>query len=239
MKSQRELINLYKYEDELYDSGAKLIAGCDEAGRGPLAGPVVVASVILNQFDRIPGLFDSKQLSEKKREELYKQIIRRAISYKIVFISIKDIDTLNIYQATKKGMLEAINGLDVKPDNVLIDAMPLNELEIPHQSIIHGDALSASIGAASILAKVARDHYMEKMDMKYPLYGFAKNKGYGTKAHIEAIYKYGPSKIHRKTYEPVMGILQKEKQLSLDLFGSDNLDYIESKEISKNNNEEN
>jgi ribonuclease HII len=216
---------MYKYENDLYDSGVKLIAGVDEAGRGPLAGPVVVASVILDEFDRIPGLFDSKQISEKKREELYKEIIKRCKAYKIIYVSVKDIDNLNIYQATKKGMFEAILGLKIQPEHVLIDAMPMDELKIDHTSIIHGDALSASIAAASILAKVSRDHYMEKMDIKYPNYGFKNHKGYGTKSHIEAIYKYGPSKIHRKTYAPVSDIIQKNRQFQLDLFDDDNEDY--------------
>jgi ribonuclease HII len=218
-------IDMYKYENDLYDSGVKLIAGVDEAGRGPLAGPVVVASVILDEFDRIPGLFDSKQISEKKREELYKEIIKRCKAYKIIYVSVKDIDNLNIYQATKKGMFEAILGLKIQPEHVLIDAMPMDELKIDHTSIIHGDALSASIAAASILAKVSRDHYMEKMDIKYPNYGFKNHKGYGTKSHIEAIYKYGPSKIHRKTYAPVSDIIQKNRQFQLDLFDDDNEDY--------------
>ncbi len=218
-------IDMYKYENDLYDSGVKVIAGVDEAGRGPLAGPVVVAAVILDEFDRIPGLFDSKQISEKKREELYKQIIKRCKAYKIVYVSVKDIDEMNIYQATKKGMFEAIMGLKIEPEHVLIDAMPMDELKINHTSVIHGDALSASIAAASILAKVSRDHYMEKMDIKYPNYGFKNHKGYGTKTHIEAIWKYGPSKIHRKTYSPVSDYLAKNRQLSLDLFNDDDEDY--------------
>ncbi len=218
-------IDMYKYENDLYDSGVKVIAGVDEAGRGPLAGPVVVAAVILDEFHRIPGLFDSKQISEKKREELYKQIIKRCKAYKIVYVSVKDIDEMNIYQATKKGMFEAIMGLKIEPEHVLIDAMPMDELKINHTSVIHGDALSASIAAASILAKVSRDHYMEKMDIKYPNYGFKNHKGYGTKTHIEAIWKYGPSKIHRKTYSPVSDYLAKNRQLSLDLFNDDDEDY--------------
>lgn len=218
-------IDMYKYENDLYDSGVKVIAGVDEAGRGPLAGPVVVAAVILDEFDRIPGLFDSKQISEKKREELYKQIIKRCKAYKIVYVSVKDIDEMNIYQATKKGMFEAIMGLKIEPEHVLIDAMPMDELKINHTSVIHGDALSASIAAASILAKVSRDHYMEKMDIKYPNYGFKNHKGYGTKTHIEAIWKYGPSKIHRKTYSPVSDYIAKNRQLSLDLFNDDDEDY--------------
>ncbi len=212
MKNQT--INLYEFEEKLYDEGFHCICGVDEAGRGPLAGPVVVASCILPPFLRIDGINDSKQLSAKKRQELYKLIIKNAVSYNIVFISEEDIDNLNIYQATKKGMLEAIKGLKVKPDYALIDAMPLGELDIPHNSIIHGDARCASVAAASILAKVTRDEYMEKMDIKYPNYGFKKHKGYGTKAHIEALEKYGPCPIHRKTYAPVSKYFS--KQISFD-----------------------
>jgi len=218
MKSQKEEINLYRFEEELYDEGFKNICGVDEAGRGPLAGPVVVAACILPPFLRIPGVNDSKQLSEKKREELYKIIVKNALAYNVVFINEKIIDELNIYEATKKGMLDAINGLKIEPDYVLIDAMPLSELKTNNKSIIHGDALSASIAAASILAKVSRDHYMEKMDIKYPNYGFKHHKGYGTKMHLEALEKYGPCKIHRRSFEPVAKALQKTKQLSLNLF---------------------
>jgi len=215
MKMQNE-INLYEYEEELYDLGYSNICGVDEAGRGPLAGPVVVAACILPPFLRIPGINDSKKLSEKKREELYKVIVKNAISYKVVFVSVKDVDELNIYNATKKGMLEAINGLNVKPDYVLIDAMPLGELELSNKSIIHGDAKSASIAAASILAKVSRDHYMKKMDTKYPNYGFSKHKGYCTKAHMEALEKYGPCAIHRKTFYPVTKYFSKQMSIDFD-----------------------
>ena len=214
MKNQKE-INLYKYEEELYDQGFTNICGVDEAGRGPLAGPVVVAACILPPFLRIPGINDSKKLSEKKREELYKIIVKEALAYKVVFIKNEEVDELNIYNATKKGMLEAIKGLKIEPDYVLIDAMPLGELKQSNKSIIHGDALSASIAAASILAKVSRDQYMEKMDIKYPNYGFSRHKGYGTKAHLEALEKYGPCPIHRKTFYPVTKYYS--KQLSLDL----------------------
>ncbi|MDE6407125.1 MAG: ribonuclease HII [Anaeroplasmataceae bacterium] len=203
-------INLYEFEEKLYDEGYHLICGVDEAGRGPLAGPVVIAACILPPFLRIEGINDSKQISAKKRAELYKIIIKNAIDYKIVFISEKEVDELNIYQATKKGMLEAIKGLTTTPDYALIDAMPLGELKIPHNSIIHGDARCASVAAASILAKVTRDEYMEKMDVKYPNYGFKKHKGYGTKAHIEALEKYGPCEIHRKTYAPVSKYFSKQ-----------------------------
>ena len=215
-------LNLYRYEEELYDEHIELVCGVDEVGRGPLAGPVCVAAVIMPPFLRIKGINDSKKLSEKKREELYKIIVKEAIAYNVVFVSEKEVDELNIYQATKKGMLEAIKGLKVAPQYVLIDAMPLGELETPHNSIIHGDALSASIAAASILAKVTRDHYMEKMDIKYPNYGFKRHKGYCTKAHIDALEKYGPCAIHRKTFAPVSKYFT--KQLSLDLFGDEDKD---------------
>lgn len=218
MKNQIVLDYLYKIEEELYDSGVDVICGVDEAGRGPLAGPVVVAACILPQFLKIPGLNDSKKVSSKKRDELYKIIVKNAIAYKVVFISSKEIDSLNILEATKKGMKEAIYGLSTKPQHVLIDAVKLDDLEISSTSIIHGDALSSSIAAASILAKVSRDRYMEKMDIKYPNYGFKNNKGYGTKAHMEALEIYGPCPIHRKTFYPVSKYFS--KQLSLD-FGDE------------------
>jgi|InofroStandDraft_1065614.scaffolds.fasta_scaffold01802_2 ribonuclease HII len=209
-------INLYEFEEKLYDEGFHLICGVDEAGRGPLAGPLVVAACILPPFLRIEGINDSKQLSAKKRKELYKVIVKNALAYKIVFVTEEDVDSLNIYQATKKGMLMAIAGLKHKPDYALIDAMPLGELEIPHNSIIHGDARCASVAAASILAKVTRDEYMEKMDIKYPNYGFKKHKGYGTKAHMQALEKYGPCKIHRKSFAPVSKFYSKQMSISFD-----------------------
>ncbi len=209
-------INLYEFEEKLYDEGFHLICGVDEAGRGPLAGPLVVAACILPPFLRIEGINDSKQLSAKKRKELYKVIVKNALAYKIVFVTEEDVDSLNIYQATKKGMLMAIAGLKHKPDYALIDAMPLGELEIPHNSIIHGDARCASVAAASILAKVTRDEYMEKMDIKYPYYGFKKHKGYGTKAHMQALEKYGPCKIHRKSFAPVSKFYSKQMSISFD-----------------------
>lgn len=218
-KQSKNQINLYQYEEALEDSGVKYIAGVDEVGRGPLAGPVVVAAVILPINLRIKGINDSKQLSEKKRNELYKIIMKEAISVNICFIDEKTVDEINIYEATKKGMLEAISGLSVKPEHVLIDAMPLHELELPHTSIIHGDAMSASIGAASIVAKVTRDEYMNKMDIKYPYYGFAKHKGYCTKEHLEMLEKYGPCEIHRKSFAPVSK--HYTKQIQMDLFSEE------------------
>ena len=212
-------VNLYQYEEQLEDLGIKYIAGVDEVGRGPLAGPVVVAAVILPLNLRIKGINDSKKLSLKKRNELYKIILNEALAVNVSFIDERVIDEINIYEATKKGMLEAISGLKIKPEHVLIDAMPLRELAIAHTSIIHGDALSASIGAASIIAKVTRDEYMDKMDIKYPNYGFKHHKGYCTKEHLEALEKYGPCEIHRKSFAPVKKFYT--KQLSLDLFEED------------------
>lgn len=212
-------VNLYQYEEQLEDLGIKYIAGVDEVGRGPLAGPVVVAAVILPLNLRIKGINDSKKLSLKKRNELYKIILNEALAVNVSFIDERVIDEINIYEATKKGMLEAISGLKIKPEYVLIDAMPLRELAIAHTSIIHGDALSASIGAASIIAKVTRDEYMDKMDIKYPNYGFKHHKGYCTKEHLEALEKYGPCEIHRKSFAPVKKFYT--KQLTLDLFEED------------------
>ena len=203
-------VNLYQYEEQLEDLGIKYIAGVDEVGRGPLAGPVVVAAVILPLNLRIKGINDSKKLSLKKRNELYKIILNEALAVNVSFIDERVIDEINIYEATKKGMLEAISGLKIKPEHVLIDAMPLRELAIPHTSIIHGDALSASIGAASIIAKVTRDEYMDKMDIKYPNYGFKHHKGYCTKEHLEALEKYGPCEIHRKSFAPVKKFYTKQ-----------------------------
>ena len=212
-------VNLYQYEEQLEDLGIKYIAGVDEVGRGPLAGPVVVAAVILPLNLRIKGINDSKKLSLKKRNELYKIILNEALAVNVSFIDERVIDEINIYEATKKGMLEAISGLKIKPEHVLIDAMPLRELAIAHTSIIHGDALSVSIGAASIIAKVTRDEYMDKMDIKYPNYGFKHHKGYCTKEHLEALEKYGPCEIHRKSFAPVKKFYT--KQLTLDLFEED------------------
>ncbi len=207
---QKNTANLYAFEEELEDKGYKYVAGVDEVGRGPLAGPVVVAAVILPQNKRIKGINDSKKLSEKKREELYKVIMKEALAVSIAYVYEDVIDKINIYEATKQGMLEAISKLEIKPDHVLIDAMPLRELEIEHTSIIHGDALSASIGAASIVAKVTRDHFMEKMDFKYPNYGFARHKGYCTKEHLKALEQYGPCEIHRKSFSPVAKCYNKQ-----------------------------
>ncbi len=203
-------VDLLKYEKELYNEGYKLIAGCDEVGRGPLVGPVVVAAVILPVNYVLEGLTDSKKLSEKKRNLFYDRIINDAISYSIVQISPKKIDEINIYQASKLGMKKAIKKLHVKPDYILTDAMPL-ELD-NSLSIIKGDAKSITIAAASVLAKVYRDKLMEKLDKKYPEYGFKNHKGYPTKKHIEAIRKYGVLKNYRFTFKPVNECSRRENE---------------------------
>ena len=202
--------NLYDYEKKLISDGIKLIAGVDEVGRGPLIGPVVTAAVILPVNYKLDGLNDSKKLSEKKRDYFYDIIMRDAISIGIGIKNEKIIDKVNIYEATKLAMYEAINNLNVKPEHVLIDAMPL-ELDIPNTSIIKGDAKSLSIAAASVIAKVTRDRMMYELDKKYPMYGFGKHKGYPTKAHIEALNKYGIIDGYRKTYGPVKDYLEKNK----------------------------
>ncbi len=191
---------MYKYENDLLKKGYKLIAGVDEVGRGPLAGPLVSAAVILDVNNPIAGLNDSKKLSEKKREILYKEITEKAISVVVEFIWQQEIDKINILNATKKAMKICLNKTNY--DYVLIDAVDLgieNSL-----SIIKGDTLSASIAAASIIAKVTRDRYMVELSKKHPDYGFEKHKGYGTKLHIECIKKYKPIEdVHRHSYEPI------------------------------------
>ena len=192
----------YKYERELIDKGITLIGGVDEVGRGPLVGPVVAACVILPLDFSLDGLTDSKKLSEKKRDFFFEEIKKQAVA---IGIGIKDedvIDEVNIYEATKLAMIDAINNCRVKPEHILIDAMPL-ELDIPTTSIIKGDLKSITISAASVIAKVTRDRMMYELDEKFPMYEFKKNKGYPTKAHMEAIKKYGIIKEHRKTFGPV------------------------------------
>jgi len=195
-----ETVDKLCYENRAQQLGHRYICGCDEVGRGPLAGPVVCASVILPLDDIIFGIDDSKKLSAKKRKTLSEIIKNKAISYKISFKSEKIVDEINILNATKRAMEECINGMDVKPDFALIDAVTGLDLVCDSQSIIGGDAKSYLIGAASILAKVARDEYMENIDSAYSQYGFAKHKGYGTKEHMEALRKYGPCEIHRKSF---------------------------------------
>lgn len=198
-----EKVDLYQYEKELWKNGINLIAGMDEVGRGPLIGPVVTACVILPKDFVLDGLTDSKKLSEKKREEFYDYIMEHAISVGIGMMDEKVIDEVNIYEATKLAMYQAVEKSKVKPEHVLIDAMKLDKLEMPSTSIIKGDAKSISIAAASVIAKVTRDRMMIELDKKYPMYGFKSHKGYPTKKHIEAIKEYGLIDGYRKTFKPI------------------------------------
>lgn len=200
---QRTEIDRYKYERELKLKGFKYIAGVDEAGRGPLAGPVYAAACILGS-EKIEGLADSKKLSEKKREELYDEITKKALAFSVCSVDEKEIDRINILEATYKAMLGAVDALDVKPDFVIIDGNRSKGMDdIEHMTLVGGDDLSASVAAASILAKVSRDRYMNEMAEKYPQYEFEKHKAYGTVRHRELIAKYGPCPIHRKTFKGV------------------------------------
>ncbi len=191
------------YERRFYDQGAQYIAGVDEAGRGPLAGPLVIAAVILPQEVFISGLNDSKQLTAAKRDKLYDEVLARAVAVEVNIVSVSNIDTYNIYSATQRGMAEVLEHLSSKPNVALIDAMPVRVKDVETISIIHGDALSASIAAASIVAKVTRDRIMERLDTLYLAYGFAHNKGYGSSAHMQAIAELGATRWHRRSYEPV------------------------------------
>ncbi len=195
-------MDTYMYERELREKGINLIAGVDEVGRGPLVGPVVTACVILPEKFDLPGLTDSKKLSEKKREILYKEIEEQALGIGIGIVDNEEIDKINILNATKKAMKMAINNCNVRPEHVLIDAVKL-DIDIPTTSIIKGDLKSITISAASVIAKVTRDHMLYELDKKYPMYDFKHNKGYPTKKHIEAIMEYGIIKEHRRSYSPV------------------------------------
>jgi ribonuclease HII len=199
---------MLEYEEELYKKGITLIAGVDEVGRGPLVGPVVTAAVILPKGYYLEGLTDSKKLSEKKRNYYYDIIMKDAISIGIGIKDNKVIDKVNIYEATKLAMYEAINKLNPQPEHVLIDAMPLS-LAIPSTSIIKGDGKSECIAAASVIAKVTRDAMMYELDKKFPEYGFAKHKGYPTKLHLENIQKYGLLDNYRFTFGPVSDLIKK------------------------------
>ncbi len=203
--------DLLKYEKELYEKNISLIAGVDEVGRGPLVGPVVAAAVILPKNYELLGLTDSKKLSEKKRDAFYEILQTDAIAIGVGVISAKIIDEVNIYEASKLAMKEALSNLKIKPEYVLIDAMPL-DLDVDSTSIIHGDALSLSIAAASVIAKVTRDKMMYDLDKIHPEYGFAKHKGYPTKQHLQAIKKYGVLDNYRFSYKPVKNVVE-EKSL--------------------------
>ncbi|MDE7079731.1 MAG: ribonuclease HII [Clostridia bacterium] len=200
-RTKHDTFSMLEYEKKCLEKGQKYVAGVDEVGRGPLAGPVVVASVImpLGCEDIIQGVNDSKKVSEKNREILYGKILEKAIAYRIEWADEKVIDEINILEATKLCMQKAIDNLSVSPDTVLVDAVKL-KCKYPVEPIIKGDAKSYSIACASILAKVTRDRYMIEMDGKYPEYGFAANKGYGSAKHIEALKSVGPCPLHRKSF---------------------------------------
>lgn len=192
--------NMWEIENSYFEKGFRLICGVDEAGRGPLAGPVCAAAVILPPNHNIPGLNDSKKLSDKKRRELYPLIKEQAVAYGIAFASEQEIDDINILQATFLAMQRAIDQLSVKPDFALIDGNREKDFGVPVKTVVHGDSLSASIAAASVLAKVTRDDLMLKLSEQYPQYAFDIHKGYGTKAHYEAISAHGPCPVHRMTF---------------------------------------
>jgi ribonuclease HII len=206
--SESELLN---YEKELYGQGITLIGGVDEAGRGPLVGPVVAACVILPVNYELEGLNDSKQLSEKKRDLLFDIIMKDAISVGVGIVEADMIDKINILEASRLAMKLAIDNMDVKPEFVLSDAMKLTNIDIPYKDIVHGDALSLSIAAGSVIAKVTRDRMMYDLDKEYPEYEFAKHKGYPTKAHLEKIKEFGVLKNYRFTYKPVSDLIKDAK----------------------------
>ncbi|MCE2105687.1 ribonuclease HII [Streptococcus thermophilus] len=208
LAEEERLETLLNYEKSLYTRGIELIAGVDEVGRGPLAGPVVAAAVILPKLCKIKGLNDSKKIPKSKHEAIYNQVMKEAVA---VGIGIKDnyvIDDVNIYEATKLAMIEAIEKLNPQPEHLLIDAMNL-DLPIEQTSIIKGDANSLSIAAASIVAKVTRDKMMADYEQEFPGYAFAKNAGYGTKEHLSGIDKFGVTPIHRRSFEPIKSIIKK------------------------------
>ncbi len=207
-KEVKETVDLLKYEKELYDKGINLIAGVDEAGRGPLVGPVVAGAVILPKNYELEGLIDSKQLTEKKREKFYDIIMKDAISVGVGVVDAKKIDEINILEASRLAMKIAISKLEVQPEYILSDAMKLDCVGIPYKDIIHGDALSLSIAAGSVIAKVTRDRMMYELDKEYPQYGFAKHKGYPTKLHLENLKKYGVLDFYRFTYKPVSDLIK-------------------------------
>lgn len=205
VKKEKEIIDKLKFEKEEQEKGNFLIAGMDEVGRGPLAGPVCVACVIMPLDDIIEGIDDSKKISEKKRNELFEIIKEKAIAYSIEMVDENKIDEINILEATKLCMKNAVSTLTLKPDIVLVDAISKLDISVPIRGIIKGDALSYSIGCASILAKVTRDNYMCELAKKYPEYGFEKHKGYGTKAHIEVLKEIGPCEYHRLSFLKFLG----------------------------------
>ena len=200
-KEEQRLVKLKEFDKKFFDMGNKYICGIDEAGRGPLAGPVVVASVIMPKDSMLEWINDSKKVTERRREILYDRILDEAISYGVGISYQDEIDDLNILRATKKALTESISQMNIKPDIILVDALEkINTLGIPYKPIIKGDATSYSIAVASIIAKVTRDRIMREWDKVYPEYGFERHKGYGTAAHITAIRQYGLTPLHRKTF---------------------------------------
>jgi len=203
----------WKLEKQVFQSGCRLVAGCDEVGRGALLGPLYAAAVILDPAKPILGVDDSKKLTAVRRESLSREITEKAIAFKVVSVSAAEVDAINIYEASRQGMIRAVLALVPAPEFVLTDAMPLEVsgqaagFPIPYRAVVHGDALSVSIAAASILAKVARDTHLRELDRLYPKYGLATNMGYGTAVHLEALAAHGPCAEHRKSYQPVMDCL--------------------------------
>ncbi|WP_448901624.1 ribonuclease HII [Eubacterium sp.] len=200
MKKETEQIDWLKFENEAYENGYTCVCGVDEAGRGPLAGPVFAAAVVLGRGQVIEGVNDSKKLSEKKREALFDKIKEEALCYSIASVDEKTIDEINILNATFLAMKKVVEGLEIKPDFAMIDGNKTPDLDIDCEAVVKGDANSVSIAAASILAKVSRDRYMLEMAEKYPEYKFEKHKGYGTKLHYEMLDEFGASEIHRQTF---------------------------------------
>lgn len=203
LKERKRLERLYFFEEQFYRQGYRYLAGVDEAGRGPLAGPVVACAVILPPYFYLPRLNDSKLLPTSERELLYKIIKKEAIDISIGIVSNHIIDEYNILQATIEAMKKAVKKLDIRPDYLLIDALKIKDIHVPQKSIIHGDRLSASIAAASIVAKVERDKLMCQLHEKYPHYGFNQHKGYCTRIHLKALAKHGPCPVHRLSFSPV------------------------------------
>ncbi|MFO0752835.1 MAG: ribonuclease HII [Thermodesulfovibrionales bacterium] len=199
-------MDLYAYDDSIRREGFAVIAGVDEAGRGPLAGPVVAAAVILPRNCPLKGIRDSKTVPEKEREHLHEEISRVALALGVGVVGSEEIDRINILEATRRAMLTALEALGSAMDIVLIDALPLPPLPVPQRPIIKGDALSASIAAASLIAKVRRDRLMREYHALYPQYGFDKHKGYATRAHCAALQEYGPSPLHRKSFQRVLSL---------------------------------
>lgn len=207
-KEEERIARLYHYERCLWEKGYALVAGVDEAGRGPLAGPVVAAAVVFAGEVFIPGLNDSKKLSPRQRETIAEEIKEKALAWNVAFVSASYIDRYNIVQASQEAMRQAVLGLSIEPQYVLVDALTIPAVSFPQTAIVKGDALSASIAAASVLAKVARDQYMEELHYSYPFYGFNRHKGYPTPQHLQALQERGPCPHHRRSFAPVRELLR-------------------------------